>query len=287
MRRIYKYANEDNSFFLEVSQVENEEKFAYERGLFRIIFCDTGEGYILKGGYKDKFTQQQLLFCNPYNSKIVFTQERNKAYIFSFSYELFTRLITKRKFEEFLPFLMNHESSAINLCSRGKDNILHLTKEILFEIENALSNKEAMLMLTMAKIVLLYKRELKSNSPKQEGLIPANGSTLIYDYFLLIERHYKSVHKVAEFAKMLNVSTITLSNAFRSEAVSPLQLIHKRLLIESKRLLEFSHLSIKEIAFTLGFKEPTHFHKFFKNQTSLSPGQFRKSTKGANLDVEN
>ena len=134
-------------------------------------------------------------------------------------------------------------------------------------------------MLILAKILLLYRRELALTTPNPGALIDLKGSTLVYEFYLLIERYYKSVHKVAEYAKLLNVSTITLSNAFRNESVSPLQLIHKRLLIESKRLLEFSDLSIKQITFSLGFQEPAHFHKFFKRNTSYSPSQYRKNCK--------
>jgi len=41
-------------------------------------------------------------------------------------------------------------------------------------------------------------------------------------------------------------------------------------------LLSQTELSIKEIAFKLGFREPSHFNHFFKKQTNLTPALFRK-----------
>ena len=38
-------------------------------------------------------------------------------------------------------------------------------------------------------------------------------------------------------------------------------------------------LSVSEIAYQLGFEHPQSFHRLFKNQTSVSPVQFRESFK--------
>lgn len=53
------------------------------------------------------------------------------------------------------------------------------------------------------------------------------------------------------------------------------QIIHDKLLLSAKKLLTQSDLSIKEIAYKLGYEEPTHFGSFFKKHTQLTPNQFR------------
>ncbi|HEX8021458.1 helix-turn-helix domain-containing protein [Mucilaginibacter sp.] len=45
---------------------------------------------------------------------------------------------------------------------------------------------------------------------------------------------------------------------------------------EAKALLQNSKLSVKEIAFRLGFTEATHFSNYFKKHTDTSPVLFRK-----------
>ena len=52
---------------------------------------------------------------------------------------------------------------------------------------------------------------------------------------------------------------------------------HERLLLESKRLLYFSSLSVKEIAYTLGFEDASYFVRFFKHLTGTTPLQLRTS----------
>jgi AraC family transcriptional activator of pobA len=52
---------------------------------------------------------------------------------------------------------------------------------------------------------------------------------------------------------------------------SPLEIINQRLLTEAKSLLIQSELTISEIGYYLGFKEKSHFTRFFKNLTGIPP----------------
>ncbi len=45
---------------------------------------------------------------------------------------------------------------------------------------------------------------------------------------------------------------------------------------EAKNQLTFTQKSIAEIAFSLGYEEPTHFTRFFKKMTNISPKDFKK-----------
>jgi AraC-like DNA-binding protein len=47
----------------------------------------------------------------------------------------------------------------------------------------------------------------------------------------------------------------------------------------AKRLLVNSNLTSSEIAYELGFDEPTNFTKFFQKKEKISPSMFRKEHK--------
>ena len=55
------------------------------------------------------------------------------------------------------------------------------------------------------------------------------------------------------------------------------QIIQKKLISEAKVMLSRSSHSIKEVAYSLGFSEPTYFTKFFKKQTGMTPAAYRKT----------
>jgi AraC family transcriptional activator of pobA len=62
-------------------------------------------------------------------------------------------------------------------------------------------------------------------------------------------------------------------------------LIHARLLEEACRRLEETELSVEQIGYSLGFRDPGYFNRFFKRQRSVAPGAYRKATadkRGAN-----
>ena len=52
--------------------------------------------------------------------------------------------------------------------------------------------------------------------------------------------------------------------------------INDSLILEIKRLLMNTSLSIKEISYKTGFEDPTNFVKYFKKYTELTPIDFRK-----------
>lgn len=92
-----------------------------------------------------------------------------------------------------------------------------------------------------------------------------------------LEHHYRIMHTVKEYAVHLNVSTKTLTNCvYESSHSTPLALINDRIILEAKRQLLHSSLKVKEIAFQLGFEDPSYFVKFFKRNTGCLPAEFRE-----------
>ncbi|GAA4271199.1 AraC family transcriptional regulator [Aquimarina gracilis] len=54
-------------------------------------------------------------------------------------------------------------------------------------------------------------------------------------------------------------------------------IIQQRVFLESKTMLSFTSLDIAEIAFQLNFQEPTHFTRFFKKYSGVTPNKFRQT----------
>ncbi|HQU84956.1 MAG TPA: helix-turn-helix domain-containing protein, partial [Pyrinomonadaceae bacterium] len=53
------------------------------------------------------------------------------------------------------------------------------------------------------------------------------------------------------------------------------ELIAERMTQEAIALLKHTNWNVSEIAYTLGFEEPTHFNNFFKKRTQQTPTKFR------------
>jgi len=93
----------------------------------------------------------------------------------------------------------------------------------------------------------------------------------------LIEQKFKTEHTVRYFALKLGISPRKLGQIvklYTGRHVS--SVIDNRLITEAKRLILFSDLTIKEIAFELGFEEHSYFSKVFKKITGSTPSEFKK-----------
>lgn len=93
---------------------------------------------------------------------------------------------------------------------------------------------------------------------------------------LLVEQHYRTLHRVSDYARLLNKSPKTLANLFAQyQQRSPLSIIRSRIALEGQRLLLYTDRSAKQIAADLGFDSPATFSRFFKAETGEGAAHFR------------
>jgi len=118
---------------------------------------------------------------------------------------------------------------------------------------------------------------------KEEHLIgntvDENTKTLM-DFNQLLEENFKTETKVEYYVDALSTSVKTLSRIIKDQyKVSTKAVIDERRTLELKRELRGTTKSIKEIAYGLGFDEPTNMVKYFKKHAGSTPTAFREQTK--------
>lgn len=83
---------------------------------------------------------------------------------------------------------------------------------------------------------------------------------------------------VANLARQMNLSPKYLSDCLKQLAgQTTQQIIQDRIIDEAKDILTTTELTVKEIAFQLGFEHPQSFSKLFKSKINKSPLEFRQS----------
>ena len=102
------------------------------------------------------------------------------------------------------------------------------------------------------------------------------------DYTLLfrdlLEINYTKLKSVNDYATMIFISEKRLGQA-TSKVLGklPKEMINDRILLEAKRLLVYTNLSIKEIGQELGFEDPAYFIRYFKKNIETTPVEFRET----------
>jgi AraC family transcriptional activator of pobA len=96
----------------------------------------------------------------------------------------------------------------------------------------------------------------------------------------MVEQSYTRHYPVAWYAGKIGITAAHLNVLCRQAAnQSALELMHQRVLLEAKRNLVYTSMTVSVVSYTLGFSDPAYFTRFFKRQTGLSPKDFRLQAK--------
>lgn len=96
-------------------------------------------------------------------------------------------------------------------------------------------------------------------------------------FLTILERDHARTRSVAHYARQAGLSPRRLAELVHAQTdKSPKQVVDERVILEQKRLLVHTELSVKELAARTGFAEPTNLVKFFRHHTQLTPLEFRQ-----------
>lgn len=177
--------------------------------------------------------------------------------------------------EEFMDEFSNIAQLLSNIpthmrISKEYKSILSDFELLMSEYESTVPNE--MVLKSYLNIIIFKVCDLLRNS---NTIATENKSITIFKS--LIDKNYKIHKEIGFYADQIGVSNRQLSAMCTKELGRPASsIIAERLVLESKRLLRYTSNTISEIAFELQYTDPSHFVKFFKAKTNLTPLEFRK-----------
>lgn len=137
------------------------------------------------------------------------------------------------------------------------------------------STMEEMLRILLKKVIIIGTRIWK-----QKNMIIGDEIGHEAEFFRrfsqLVEWNYYKHHTVAEYAELLKITPKALSKRIgKVHRSGPNEIIKERIILEAKRLLAHTSMSVKEIGYKLGYDDPSYFIRLFTSQVSTSPQSFR------------
>lgn len=153
-----------------------------------------------------------------------------------------------------------------------EDALEHLHREFLWSARARIAAAEARLV-TVLVAALRAVDERKTASYELRGPRAA----LVARFRQAIENNFRAGWSVNRHAKALGVTPSKLRTAcLEVTAKTPTRLLHDRLILEAKRNLLYTHMTIAEAAYDLGFSDPAYFSRFFSERVGESPAAFRR-----------
>lgn len=152
-----------------------------------------------------------------------------------------------------------------------------LFQEIKTELDHDDSSLEEMLRILLKTIIIKATRIWKQahHAVTREAQQEVEFSR---KFSQLVEWHYTRQHTVAEYAELLNITPKALNKRItRYSQTTPNDIIKERIILEAKRLLVHTQLSVKEISYKLGYDDTSYFTRLFTKQVDTSPQSFRSA----------
>lgn len=134
--------------------------------------------------------------------------------------------------------------------------------------------------------ILFYEGcNLMLHDPKNGAFLkrkPGSKKNRIADRFLLaVEKGIRNSRQVEYYAEELGMSAKYLYAVVKEvTGKTPSEWINEYTLTEARIMLKNTDSSIQNISYDLGFATPSHFGKFFREQTGTTPKEFRKTARG-------
>lgn len=169
------------------------------------------------------------------------------------------------------PFLRNSlNTNTIKFKAEAKERIT----SVLFSLNKLLHGTERA---TDTEIILahlnLLLTEFNSAYFEQSNLENVQNPKLskFIAFKLAVESQLTEQEDIHTIAQKLAMSTSTLYGIVKEfSGVSPKEWMTNRLMLEAQRKLQYSALSVKELAYELGFTDPDYFSRLFKKSTGKS-----------------
>ncbi len=181
-------------------------------------------------------------------------------------------------FSNLSPFSFYEQSvaSCLSLSDKEfqefKSHLLEL--ELVLDHEGVLVKEIALLRLHL--LLKLLQNDYLKAFPEYE--CATKPEKMINRFNALIDTYFKEESSVQFYADKLNITPNYLNILCQKYVKMPAgDLIKERTILEAKRLLSSTDLSIKEIAYQLGFNDNGYFSKVFKKYTGKTPGDFKES----------
>ncbi len=139
--------------------------------------------------------------------------------------------------------------------------------------KNKLLRKEIICLLLKVFILKYIRNSNKRNRSKKS---PDHKKEIVENFSSLVEKHYKELKITSKYAEKLNLTPNYLNALIKENMdISAGEMIKNRVILEAKRLLLHTTLSVTQISYELGFNDNSHFGKYFKSSTKYSPQQYR------------
>jgi AraC-like DNA-binding protein len=171
-------------------------------------------------------------------------------------------------------------AEALHVSDTEREIVLDCFKKIQYELSHAIDKHSRMLIVSNIELFLnycirFYDRQFITREHVHKDVL-ARFESLLNNYFLSDKPQTLGLPSVGYCAEQLNLSPKYFGDLVKKDTGKSAQEYIQRITVNlAKEKIVDTSKSISEVAYELGFKYPSHFTRFFKQQVGRTPNEYR------------
>ncbi len=277
------YGEDESELFTDYLHIESIRARSQHHGwkfrqhqhhnLYQFFYIIEGGGYALIEGQKKALTDNIVIGVPPMTIHGFNFQPGTKGWVLTIP-DVYLQNILKDNL-----LLLEHISQKV--VSHCENISLQRDLQYLFtsiSTEHAeMKSAHGLTLRCLATVLITKISRIHSHKENYPSKITSQKQILLREFQNLINIKFREWRSVAEYACELNITPTHLNRICRAILdISASELLYERSLLEAKRLLIYTSMTIAEISYELGYCDPAHFSKFFHNKINQKPTDFRK-----------
>lgn len=273
-----KEARKDVFYQVEVFDANRHFNVSYphRHDFYEILYLSKGSGIHIIDNNQYKIVPPCIFFLSPGQTHKLELSHDIAGYIFLFTsgFYLMNQARKGRLIEFPFFFSVDRTNPPLAFESEGDNKFLRdLFSRGCREIEKGKQCSEDLIR-SVLDLILLCCEQLY---PKDRNTMKTGrGLFLVKQFLLLIEENYQKNLRVNDYAALLAVTPNHLTQMVRQiTGKTSVELLQEKYLLEIKRLLLHTNMTVSEIAEVMHFEDQSYLTKFFKKFAGITPKQFR------------
>jgi len=252
-------------------------QYPHRHDFYEVLYLQKGSGFHIIDENQYEIKPPCIFFLSPGQAHALSLSKDIDGFIFLFTSEFYLlNQKNKSRLLEFPFFFSTERNNPPLLLTDVTDDIFlqSLLKRACRILQSTENNHDDILY-AILDLLLLSCENLYPHS--QMSTIKSKSNILVKNFLVYIEENYQNNLRINDYAQKLKITPNHLTQVVKQiTGKTSVELLHEKIVVEIKRLLIHTNLSLAEIADMMHFDDQSYFTKYFKKYVGKSPLQFRK-----------
>lgn len=277
-----KYGDE---LLIDVVELKDIKKYVQKKPVHTLTYYDITLITEGKGGFniddqRHSVQAKDIIFSRPGEIRRWDKENIENGYALIFEEEFLISFFNDTYFIQNLSYFnTKRKCCKLSLNEDLYTRIIDLIRQIQKEIHEYQTKDKHILRAILYEVLMLLERAYKE-AMLSDDLLSHQINQHVNDFIHLVDKHFKLNRSIQFYADQLCISSNYLNELTKKIiGINAKQYIQNKVVLEAKRLLNYTTYSVSEIAYSLNYNNPSYFIRFFHNQVGTTPSEYRKITR--------